>query len=208
MISWRRELREAAIDYRYLLDRGYSGKPSLDIVVSRYGLSREERLFLLRCVHSKKDVESIGNKFGLEEPLIVDGYNIGLTLLNALEGDPIYLCDDGFVRDLSLGKRKNDVRILTILNLLAEYLISFRLDYWIVLDSQISRSGEIGSRLRENNINVKVVNKADKEIITFSGTAASNDFVILTKAKKVFDVMGIFLLKEVEPIRFPFDLYF
>lgn len=113
MISWREQLREAILDYRYLLDRGYGSKASLDLVTGRYGLTREERLLLFRCIHPWSRAEEIRNKMGIKEPIILDGFNIGITLINAWDGEQLFLCDDGFVRDLSVGRKKGDSRLVS-----------------------------------------------------------------------------------------------
>lgn len=95
---------EAALDYRYLLSRGYAPKSSLDLVVSRYGMRREARLLLLRCVHSPQYVKEALTKLRCKakegEPLLLDFYNTLLTVLCMLQGCSVYLCDDCVVRDL------------------------------------------------------------------------------------------------------------
>jgi hypothetical protein len=58
----RREVVEAARDYRFLLDRGYPRKPSLDLVAARYMLDRKEKMLLYRCVHSSKDAGLVRGK--------------------------------------------------------------------------------------------------------------------------------------------------
>ncbi|MCH1769981.1 MULTISPECIES: DUF434 domain-containing protein [Metallosphaera] len=194
MISWREQLREAILDYRYLLDRGYGSKPSLDLVTGRYGLSREERLLLFRCIHPEKEVEMIKGKVGLKEPLILDGFNVGLSLVNAWDGEQLFLCDDNFVRDLGLGRKKGDSRLVNALVSVGELLISLGLKFRIVLDSQVSMSGEIAGKLRGLGLDVSVVNRADKEIIASQGTSVTSDFVILRKSTKVFDLVGSFMI--------------
>ena len=96
----RNEIREAYIDYKYLLNRNYSRKLALDIVTARYNLSKLERLLLYRCVHSNSEIENINSKISNQKEIIIDGYNIALTLISAMNGEEIYLCDDGFIRDL------------------------------------------------------------------------------------------------------------
>ena len=105
MKSISKSLIEAAKDYKYLLNRGYPQKASLDLVTSRYRLSKYERLLLYRCVHSDEicnivkskrvDPNDVYNRL-----LIIDGYNVLLTILTGIKGEPLYLCDDGFIRDL------------------------------------------------------------------------------------------------------------
>ena len=177
-------------DYKYLLNRGYNRKSSLDLVTARYNLSKKERLLLYRCTHSDEEIKQIRSKI-VSNPkrILVDGYNIGITLLSIIYEDEIFLCDDGFYRDLGLGKRKNDPEIFDALVLISEHLVELGKDFVIFLDSQISKSGELAKRLREKRIKVEVVSKTDKMLLAEKEVIASNDFVILSRAEKIYDVL-------------------
>jgi len=177
-------------DYKYLLNRGYNRKPSLDLVTAKYNLNKKERLLLYRCTHSDEEIRQVKNKIDSNsKKILVDGYNIGITLLSLIYEDEIFLCDDGFYRDLGLGKRKNDPEIFDALILIAEYLNYVGKDFVIFLDSQISKSGELAKKLREKEIKVKLVSKTDKMLLAEREVIASNDFVILSKAEKIYDIL-------------------
>jgi len=177
-------------DYKYLLNRGYNRKSSLDLVTARYNLSKKERLLLYRCTHSDEEIKQIKSKIAPNpKRILVDGYNIGITMLSLIYEDEIFLCDDGFYRDLGLGKRKNDPEIFDALVLISEHLVELGKDFVIFLDSQISKSGELAKRLREKGIKVEVVRKTDKMLLAEREVIASNDFVILSKAEKIYDVL-------------------
>ena len=177
-------------DYKYLLNRGYNRKSSLDLVTSRYNLNKKERLLLYRCTHSEEEIRQIRNKIDpYSKKILVDGYNVGITLLSLIYEDEIFLCDDGFYRDLGLGKRKNDPEIFDALILISEYLVNIDKDFIIFLDSQISKSGELAKKLREKGIKVRLVSKADKMLLAEKEVIASNDFVILSKADKIYDIL-------------------
>ncbi len=47
-----KDLQEAAEDFRYLLNRGYPRKATLELVGNRYGLTFDERHLLHRGVFS------------------------------------------------------------------------------------------------------------------------------------------------------------
>ena len=177
-------------DYKYLLNRGYNRKPSLDLVTAKYNLNKKERLLLYRCTHSDEEIRQVRNKIDSKSKrILVDGYNIGITLLSLIYEDEIFLCDDGFYRDLGLGKRKNDPEIFDALILITEYLNYIDKDFVIFLDSQISKSGELAKKLREKEIKVKLVSKTDKMLLAEKEVIASNDFVILSKAEKIYDIL-------------------
>lgn len=188
----RKELVEAYNDYKYFLNRGYSRKVALDAVTSRYNLWIKERVLLYRCVHSDEEIRVIKNKLvkGLPKELIIDGYNIGITFLSMIYHDEIFLCDDGFIRDLGFGKRKLSDEVYDSLLLIAEFLRGFGVNFQIILDSQISKSGELARSLRDRNIEVQTVKKADKEVIISKTIVASNDFVVLYNSGCVFDLLG------------------
>lgn len=188
MLSSRRLLL-AYEDYKYLLNRGYSRKPALDLVVSRYNLSQKERLFLYRCVHSDEEIELVRKKV-VENPekLAVDGYNVALTLIS-LKAGKAYECDDGFVRDFQMGTRKGDPQVLEELKEVCSFLKSKGVEFLILLDSQVSMSGEIAKALRLKGCNALTSRTADKESLATGMTIATNDFVLLMKASKVYNVI-------------------
>jgi hypothetical protein len=198
-------LKEAAYDYKYLLNRGYTSKSSLDLISGRYKLNREERTLLYRCVHSDSDVEKVRKKVELKEPLIIDGYNVGLTVLSVLEKDQVFLCDDGFIRDMNAGSKKSSPRIIDALLLLSSYLKEKGVDFIVILDSQISKSGELKRTLAGERVTVRVVERADKEVIISSGTAVTSDFVVLMKASRVYDVVQA-MFPNLKAIKMPDDI--
>ncbi|MCC6033489.1 MAG: DUF434 domain-containing protein [Desulfurococcaceae archaeon] len=201
----RLEVVEASRDYRYLLDRGYRQKVVLDLITSRYGLSSVERSLLLRCVHSSRDAGLIKGKivgFVAGHHLIVDGYNVLLTIHSVLEGMNVFLCDDGFVRDLRKSYRKG-----VELRLLAEAagLLTSELRYLspgkvtVVLDKNVSYSATHANTLRDllgASTDVILADRADVKVLGGEGVVASSDYVVITRAKKVYDLAGEIIKKH------------
>ena len=97
-------LREAAVDVRYLADRGYPKASSIRFVSDHYRLPEEERFVLARVVVTCK-ITGIRRKKALSldeikgRALWVDGYNVVITTESLLKGLPVYQCDDGVLRD-------------------------------------------------------------------------------------------------------------
>jgi hypothetical protein len=92
----------AARDYRWLLDRGYAGGSSLNLVGDRHRLEREERMILFRGVFasgaSRRRAALIsGDAAG--RPLHVDGYNQALAVMHYLMGKRLFIGSDGLLRD-------------------------------------------------------------------------------------------------------------
>jgi hypothetical protein len=194
-VPLRTEVREAIRDYRYLLDRGYPQKASLDFVSSRYGLERDERALLLRCVHRSSDAIAVRSKtvrVVAGESLVIDGYNVVLTVASAIEGRQLFLCDDGFVRDLrsSYIKDFNSSSIVLSLELVAKSLRDLKpAEVLIVLDKNVSWSSKHAEFIRERyGLETILVARADVEVIGSGRVVCSSDFVILTRATKVFDL--------------------
>ncbi|MDA8425567.1 MAG: DUF434 domain-containing protein [Treponema sp.] len=95
-------LREAARDYRWLLDRRYPGAAALKLVGDRLRLSREERLVLFRGVAAaepsrRRRALIVASVRGRE--LFVDGHNQVFTVMHYLGGRPLFLGSDGLLRD-------------------------------------------------------------------------------------------------------------
>jgi len=196
----RRELIEAAKDYRYLLDRGYPHKLALNTVSTRYLLSKRERLLLYRCVHSSSYVRSIMSKT-LVPPenveVVIDGYNLFSTIFSVISGEELYLCDDGFIRDLlglhtRVALAVNKDTINKIISLIKWFIDKHRV--YIILDANVSHSGELASRLREllPNADIIVARKADVKVLELSigRWTITSDAVVLERAYKVYDLAG------------------
>ncbi len=202
----RDEIINALLDYKYLLNRGYNQKPSLDLVTSHYRLSKWERMVLFRCVHSDRDSSEVCRKKVdpseiCRDRLVIDGFNTLLTIASAIEDDLVYLCDDCFVRDLRSVKFKSfgvDGIKSSALKLMEYVRTLSPLEVTIILDKQVSRSGELRSELSEvmHGAEIVLASKADITVLAQGGIVASSDFVILKRANKVFDMAGYVIMKE------------
>ena len=197
-------VKNAIRDYRYLLNRGYPRSASLNLVSARYMLSREERMLLYRCVHPDREAKLVRAKLveppEIEgQPLIVDGYNVVLTIRAWVKGDSVYLCDDGVVRDLSgvHGKVRYDDAFQKALEEMlysASLLKPGRLE--VFYDKQVSKSGELAATTRRllSDLGLEGVaatsDRNDTRIIGAPGVVSSSDIVILTQVSRIFDLAG------------------
>ena len=88
--------------------------------------------------------------------LVIDGYNVIITIETALFGKPLILADDGFLRDISgISKNynknykrseKTDEALRLIFDLLKKVKPNHTL---FLLDSPISHSGQLAKDVRE-----------------------------------------------------------
>jgi hypothetical protein len=205
-------LQKAAEDFRYLLNRGYPRKVTLELVGNRYGLTFDERHLLHRGVFSSKDSQSrqkkrIPIKEIRNQDLAIDGHNVIITIEAGLSGHPLVLADDGFVRDISglsgsFAKSEITEKALQlILNVLKKWNPRKIL---FLLDAPISKSGrlaeEIRNRLKQANLpgDAMAVKVPEKILIGFAGVIATSDTAIIDRSKEVLDLAGHIVTKRIK----------
>jgi hypothetical protein len=196
------EMKDPICDLRFLLNRGYNRESAVKFVSNKYRLGIKQRNFLVRAVFSSEEASEHKKKtLGIEDlnkkKVVVDGYNVLITVENVLKGKEVILCDDGFVRDTTaiFGKYKtSDVTskaIEEILNVLKKSKVS---EVLFIFDSQVSYSGELCRVIREKIAKAGLKgdaitsNKADFEICMAEKIVCSSDRAIIKKAEKVVDL--------------------
>ena len=100
------QLRAAAADFCWLLDRGYPHDSTLKLVGDRYDLSARQRTAVSRCCCSRSQAaERQSRQLGGEQlrgaALWIDGYNVLTTIEAALAGGVILAGRDGAYRDMA-----------------------------------------------------------------------------------------------------------
>ncbi len=202
------KLAEAAKDYRYLLDRGYPRKPSLDLVVSRYVLNHSDRMALYRCVHTSKEARSVRSKLCIAcTRIVLDLFNNLITILAIIKSEPIYLCDDCLVRDVRGSKiRRGDEPFIdyAVKLLVQGILLAKPVRVEIVCDKNVSFSLRYARLVEEALCREKVVasihlaSKADVTTIdlcrALDACAASTDFVVCSNVPRIYPLTTIVLL--------------
>ncbi len=197
-------LREAVVDYRFLLNRGYRREPALNMVTSRYQLSTVERMALLRGVMSLNEAESRRSKLVRPEMVkgrrvIIDGFNVLMTIRAALLRRPLILCDDGFIRDISSAfeKVKVTASLYTALEIMLFSLKRLKpANVTVFFDSGVSKSGLFAAYTRRCLLRYGLtggsvaVKKADVATLSVKGLVASSDAVIILRSYEVADLGG------------------
>src|SRR5258707_4740958 len=150
-------LRSAVSELSWLLTRDYSLKGALKLVGDRYTLTDRQRLAVARAACSDQSKErraaALVNAEEIPgEDLIVDGFNLIITVEAALSGGLLMLCRDGCIRDLSSvhGSYRAVNETCTAKQLIGKALeiLHPKSVEW-VLDSPISNSGRLAQRIRE-----------------------------------------------------------
>ena len=198
-----KNFNNAAKDYYYLSGKDYSQKATIKLIGDRYRLSGIERSVLLRGI-IKKEIADTRKKKILKESeiinqiLIIDCYNVLITISSYLNGKFLYISNDGFLRDAaeSHGLRKKDEMLSRSLTLLFKYLSEKKVkNIEVYLDSPVSYSKELSHKINllfdEYKITGKsfLVKSADYHLIqNKNGICSTSDSTIIDHKNHVFDL--------------------
>jgi hypothetical protein len=191
--AWLPALRVAASELSWLLSRGYQMKSALKLVGDRHSLRERQRLAAARAACPEESLErrrasrvSEGAVAG--EALVVDGFNLVITLEAALSGGVIVRGRDGCVRDLSSvhgsyrAVEETERAVLLAGEALAALAPASVL--WL-LDRPVSNSGRLAERVRTVARErgwpweVAVEFNPDREIVNSSRVAVTSDSNVL-----------------------------
>jgi len=191
-------LRIAVSELAWLLGRGYAMKSALKLVGDQHNLRERQRLAVARavCTDEQRElrsarslpVQSIWN-----EDLIIDGFNLLITIEAALGGGLLLLCRDESLRDLSSihGSYRSVVETEKALKLIGATLedLQPKTVKWF-LDRPISNSGRLAQRIKDLAMahgwpwSVEVVFNPDADILASSGIAVTSDSFVLDRASR------------------------
>jgi hypothetical protein len=207
-----KDIQKAARDFRFLLNRGYPRKASLELVGNRYGLTSDERHLLHRGVFSNSDSESRRKKkvFVREvrnKDLAIDGHNVLITVEAGISGRPLALGDDGFIRDISglSGSFKRTETTEKAIQFIIRAIKKIKPSQTLfLLDAPISKSGELAEAVRSYLEREDIPGEAmavkvpERILIGFPGVVATSDTAIIEQSKKVLDLAGHVLRENIQ----------
>jgi hypothetical protein len=167
-----------------------------------YRLAEDQRFVLIRVVVSSNTAAERKEKMiPLEmlrgRVLFVDGYNVLISVESILAGKPIYLCDDGLIRDTQGIFRNYKTSDLTkaALDAVFKLLAKTRPDsVEVLLDQQISMSGELAAMIRQLMADhgvpgtARTVQDVDRQLKECDGIVATSDGNVIDAASQVVDV--------------------
>lgn len=150
-------LRRAASDLCWLRSRDYPDKAALKLVGDRYQLRLRQRSALQRCAVAEEAVKrrrsrQVAPDKVRGEPLLIDGYNVLLTVEAALGGGVVLLGRDGAFRDMA-AMRSHFRKVLQTrpaLELIGDHLMELgcaRACWYF--DRPISNSGRLKALMEE-----------------------------------------------------------
>lgn len=208
-------LKAAARDVRYLVDRGYPKESAIRFVSDHHRLPEEQRFVLTRVVVASDTAKARRDKIQPWKALhgralFIDGYNVLISVESLLGGKPVYLCDDGILRDIQgifRSYRPSDLTapaLDAIFDLLACACPAVT---EVLLDQQISMSGRLAVLIRramaEHDVlgMVRTAQDVDRQLKEMKGVIATGDGTIIDAAVKVVDLPGAIAgMKEIEPL--------
>ncbi len=186
-------LRLALADFSLLLTKGYAEKSSLKLVGDRFSLTQRQRLAMMRSACSDQQLRArkqremkIAELAGL--PIIIDGYNVLITIEAAMSGACIFKGRDGCFRDLASihGTYRKVTETIPAVQLIGKFLKEAGItDCLWLLDSPVSNSGRlktlIGELAGENHWNweIELLISPDAKLTKTELTAVSSDSVVL-----------------------------
>ena len=201
-------MRSAVDDLCWLLSRGYSAPAAEKIVGNRYRLRDRQRRALQRVAAGAREVErrrqkEVAPEALKEQALVVDGYNVLLTVETALSGGVLLRGCDGTVRDLStLGSH---YRRRTVTESAIELIVAYlsRIEPAEVLwyfDRPVSNSGRLAAlvdgqlKTHRAHWSARAVHGVDQRLIASEAVVATADSRILDRCRRWFNLAHWVLL--------------
>ncbi|MBN1788345.1 MAG: DUF434 domain-containing protein [Sedimentisphaerales bacterium] len=189
------DLRCAAADYSLLLTKGYPENASLKLVGDKFALTERQRLAVMRSscsdahlanrLERRIDTVELTNK-----DILIDGYNILITIEAALSGAFIFIGRDGCMRDLAgmHGTYRKVNETIPAIELINKALGELKTNsvHWL-LDKPVSNSGKlkkiIESQTTDSQPEVTLINNPDDALVKSEKIIATSDSIVLDKAK-------------------------
>jgi len=205
------KLRRAVTELSWLLSRGYQLTSSLKLVGDRYGLRERQRLAISRSSCAEQDKERrkehcISVQGLRNESIIIDGFNLIITIEAALGNGPLLIGVDNCIRDLSSvhGSYRSVEETERAICMVGEALqdLSAASVVWL-LDRPVSNSGRLAAKIadiarrREWPWQVDVVFNPDSLIKTSRAVAITSDSAILDEVERWSDLKSYLLAEQI-----------
>jgi hypothetical protein len=213
------DLRTALADFSMLLTKGYADKSALKLVGDKFSLTQRQRLAIMRSACSDRQLDLRKQQqvkvADLEhKPLVIDGYNILITVEAAMSGAVVFRGRDGCCRDLASihGTYRKVTETIPAIELIGEFLKdkSVSESLWL-LDSPVSNSGRLKTLIGELaqkkgwKLNVELLPSPDAELMKTDNIIVSSDSVVLDGCRKWVNLAGT-IIEEKLPDTWLLDL--
>lgn len=203
-------LRQAVADLSWLLSKDYAPTAALKLVGDHFALKDRQRLAVARaaCADAqkiKRQQTSLPLAAIAGQHLLLDGFNLIITVEAALSGGVLLACRDDCLRDLASvnGSYRAISETAAAIDLLSQTLLTAApaSATWL-LDQPISNSGRLAQRIRELAAahgwpwQVQVVMNPDKLLGDADGIIITSDSNILDAAKSWINLPALLVKKR------------
>jgi hypothetical protein len=205
------KLRRAISELCWLLSRGYKMTSSLKLVGDRHGLRERQRLAVRRSSCSDQDRQRRRDHYVSVEQLrnqavIIDGFNLMITIEAALSRGPLFIGVDECIRDLSSvpGSYRSVDETDRAICMVGEALqILGASSVLCLLDRPISNSGRLASKIRDLAAQhdwpwqVDVVFNPDSIIASSTAVAITSDSSVLDRVERWADLKSYLVANQI-----------
>lgn len=189
------KLKTALNDLSWLLSRGYAMNASCELVGDHYQLTSRQRMAIARVVCAdeqitKRQAKCLSISDLKDKTVVIDGFNLLITIEAALGGGVIFNCSDGCYRDLSAvyGSYKIVAETRTAIEYIGTTLeqAAPKKVVWL-FDRPVSNSGRIAGVVREIaaehnwSFEAKVTDNTDSLLSKSTHTIVTCDSAILER---------------------------
>lgn len=190
------KLQAAVYELCWLFNRGYARHSAIKIVGDHHQLTSRQRLAIGRAACSDIDKQVRSDKcIELQDikgrHLLIDGFNLIITLEAAMAGAVLLRCHDGCIRDLASvhGTYHQVKETESVITLIGETLANFSAAsvYWL-FDKPVSNSGRLAllvqyiAQVHDWNWQADLLDNPDRFIADSAKIAITSDSVILDNA--------------------------
>ncbi|MCK5134599.1 MAG: DUF434 domain-containing protein [Bacteroidales bacterium] len=160
------DLLLAAEEYLWMLSKGYPQKSSLKLVGDKFMLSRDIRQVLYRGISAGEQAAARREMIGSVrqgDVVLVDTYNVLFTINNYLLGKPLFISNDGMLRDAGemRGRILNKPVFRRAIGLLLDVLKEWTgVTYVLYMDEPVSYSGRLSIELSKDMIQMDIDGEA------------------------------------------------
>jgi hypothetical protein len=203
----------------WLLDRGYARHSAIQLVGDHHQLTNRQRLAVARAACSYqnrqlRDAKQLAMEAISGQKVVIDGFNLIITLEAAMAGGLILRCRDGCIRDLASvhGTYHQVEETKKVLALVGQSLACYEPSkvLWL-FDSPISNSGRLAQQVKEMskqrcwNWQAELYDNPDKIIAVTDGIAVTSDSAILDKTNRWVNLAD-YLVKRYVPFAWILEL--
>jgi hypothetical protein len=156
----------AAREYLWMLDRNYPQKGSLKMVGDKFKLTRDMRQVLYRGISASEQARKRKKMIGrvlAGDIVLIDVYNVLFTINNYLLGKPVFISNDGLLRDA--GEMRGRIRDKSVFNraigMMLEMLAEWQgATFRLYLDEPVSFSGRLSIELSKDMVQMGIEGEA------------------------------------------------